>query len=232
MSSHAMQSALAAITDAALRRVADSGAIAAAKVQAWRGKLHDLSADGRDLWVAVRETVSDAPKPPVSWLHPAGILFGWADAKEGDDVVVLRARRTGEEGGVAIHGFHRNESWLPPWLLDKVGLYARKVLRIESTENDIELEPGTAQKIKLGASATKAVALDGDTVKIPVSVTIASAPPVTTVTLAWTNELGVPQVLVMAFTGTATLNGASPVPATPTTLAGEVVASATKAVAE
>ncbi|MBL8683823.1 MAG: hypothetical protein JNK05_31915 [Myxococcales bacterium] len=50
----------------------------------------------------------------MSWLHPAGILFGWADAKEGDDVVVLRARRTGEEGGVAIHGLHRNESWLPP----------------------------------------------------------------------------------------------------------------------
>lgn len=227
-----MQSALAAITDAALRRVADSGAIAAAKVRAWRGKLHDLSADGRDLWVAVRETVSDAPKPPVSWLHPAGILFGWADAKEGDDVVVLRARRTGEEGGVAIHGFHRNESWLPPWLLEKVGLYARKVLRVQSTESDIELEPGGAKKIKLGEGATKAVVINGDQVKVPISVTIATAGPIATVTLAWTDATGAPFALVMGFTGTATLNGASPVPATPTTLAGEVVASATKVVAE
>lgn len=227
-----MQSAIAALTDAVLHRVADSGSIAAAKVRAWRGKLYDLSADGRDLWVAVRETVSDAAKPPVSWLHPAGILFGWADVKEGDDVFTLRARRTGEEGGVAIHGFHRNESWLPPWLLEKVGLYARAVLRIESTENDIELEPGAGKKIKLGESASKAVALDGDSVKIPISVTIANAGPVTTLTLAWTAELGAPQALVLAFTGSATLNGATPVPATSTTLAGEVLASATKAQAE
>lgn len=231
MTSHAMQSAIAALTDAALRRVADSGAIAAAKVKAWRGKLHDLSADGRDFWVAVRETVSDAPKPPVSWLHPAGILFGWADAKEGDDVVVLRARRTGEEGGVAIHGFHRNESWLPPWLLEKVGLYARKVLRIQSTENDIELEPGAAKKIKLGEGATKAVVIDGDQVKIPLSVTIAAAGPAAIVTLVWTNELGVAQTLALTVPS-ATFNGAASVAATPTTLAGEVVASATKAVAE
>lgn len=227
-----MQSVIAALTDAVLHRVADSGSIAAAKVRAWRGKLYDLSTDGRDLWVAVRETVSDAAKPPVSWLHPAGILFGWADVKEGDDVFTLRARRTGEEGGVAIHGFHRNESWLPPWLLEKVGLYARAALRIESTENDIELEPGAGKKIKLGESASKAVALDGDSVKIPISVTIANTAPVATVTLAWTDEFGVPQTLVLAFTGTATLNGATPVPATSTTLAGEVLASATKVIGE
>lgn len=226
-----MQSAISALTDAALRRVADSGAIAAAKVRAWRGKLHDLSADGRDLWVAVRETVSDAPKPPVSWLHPAGILFGWADAKEGDDVVVLRARRTGEEGGVAIHGFHRNETWLPPWLLDKVGLYARKVLRVQSTESDIELEPGPAKKIKLGEGATKAVVIDGDQVKIPISVTIAGMSPAVTATIAWSDESGVPQTLVLTLTS-ATFNGASAGVSMPSTLAGEVVASATKAVAE
>ena len=76
--SHSLQSAIAEIMYATLSRIPDQGSVWTGKVKAWRGKLHDLSEDGRDLWVAVRETIADAPKPPVSWLHPAGILFGWA----------------------------------------------------------------------------------------------------------------------------------------------------------
>ncbi|MBL8683824.1 MAG: hypothetical protein JNK05_31920 [Myxococcales bacterium] len=100
---------------------------------------------------------------------------------------------------------------------------------MQSTESDIELEPGSAKKIKLGEGATKAVAIDGDQVKIPIS--IAGMPPAVTATIAWSDESGAPRTLVLSVTG-ATFNGAASLVAMDSTLAGEVVASATKAVAE
>jgi hypothetical protein len=91
---------------------------------------------------------------------------------------------------------------------------------------------GNITGLKLGAGATKGVARAQDPVRTPITVTVGNSGGIAAVSLAWTDEDGAPQTLALSFTGSATLNGSTTTPPTPTTLGGSVKVGSAKILAE
>jgi hypothetical protein len=91
-----------------------------------------------------------------------------------------------------------------------------------------ELVLAAATKIELGGAASKGVARQDDPIEVPITLTVANASGVGSVTIAWTDPTGVPQAISMSFTGAAQYNGTPAAPGIPLKFAGIIRAASAK----
>lgn len=214
----------------ALIGLKDTGENFLARVKDAAGGLHYDTEGDQDAWIHYIDELSGYSG--IARLHvPGNILFSLPD--EDDTGLVVRPAEVNAPGvSYLLHGDVGKKERFPSWFATKVGLFAKKILRLESYENDVEIECGSGKKIKLGTNAEKGVARVGDRVRTPFSLTIANLAGAATVTIGWTDADGAPQALAMGFTGSATLNGQPAAAAQPMTFRGEIDLGSEKILAE
>lgn len=115
-----------------------------------------------DVWVKTVEELSG--ESAIGRLYVPGNLL-YATPREGETCLVVRARGTSGPGLPYVFHGDGGTGYFPSWdLTARQGLYSHgRHLRLESDDHDVELEAGT---VKVGAGATKALALDGDNVPL------------------------------------------------------------------
>jgi hypothetical protein len=150
---HAAASLREALSGAAIRAAAavrDVGEIILAKVQADDGGDHLDTGDDIDVWVSAKDALTDHPLVARLFI-PLNLLWATPDADE--SAMYLRAGDSGGPGaGYLLYG--DAGSAIPDWIREKVGLWHRKPLRVESTEEDVEvLAPADDKKVFVGAAS-------------------------------------------------------------------------------
>lgn len=154
----AFRSVFTGATIRALAGIRDLGEIAIAKVRGFEGADpidvqdsddHDL----HDVWVDVKETLTELPRTVVLFFA-GNTLF--ALPEEGDDVFTVRAQDVDVPGGpLGLFGFG-GLAGLPSWIREKVGLWNKRTVRVESSENDVEIQcaDGDGKKVVVVAGTT------------------------------------------------------------------------------
>jgi len=200
-----------------------------AKVTGWRGPGSGDAAENQR--AAIQQTIGVAPD---------GVLWpAYVDAQHGDGTLDVtpqhdlapEARTLPALVGVPIRGLAPGVTvTVPVGSIVHVGFEQGRADRPYASAFDT----GTLNLsgLKLGANATKGVAREDDPVEVPFTLTIAPTGPAVAVTIGWTDANGTPQVLILGFTGSATLNGATSLAATPLTFSGKISAGSTKILAE
>jgi len=147
----AFRSVFTGATIRALAGIRDLGEIAIAKVRGFEGAdpidVQDSDEkDIHDVWVDVRETLTELPRTVVLFFA-GNTLF--ALPEEGDDVFTVRAQDVDVPGGpLGLFGFG-GLAGLPAWIRTKVGLWNKRTVRVESSENDVEIHCADADGKKV-----------------------------------------------------------------------------------
>lgn len=146
----------AALTGAAVRAIAgmrDVGEAFLAKVGAVDGGDH-LDTDGdADVWVHYEDALSGMPGVARLFV-PGNILFAVPD--EDDTAMVVRGRDAHGPGApYLLHGDAGDATRVPGWLRQKVGLFTKKVLRLESSQADVEVQAGSGHNVVLNGGTLR-----------------------------------------------------------------------------
>jgi hypothetical protein len=194
----ALREMLTGATIRAIAGIRDMGEIILAKAHnADGGDLVDRQ-DTKDAWVSFTDAMNDMPGQAK--LHfPGGILF--AIPKDGDNVVILRGCGLDGPGvTVMLHGHGGDADRVPAWAFGdsaKDGLYTQRVLRLESSKDNLEIATtaddkdilvttskgnvsitvaGDGKKVTITAGGSVVtVNLDGDITLVPKSGQVVSA---------------------------------------------------------
>lgn len=159
----ALRDAFSAANLRAMMGIVDTGRVLLGRLAASRGEPL-VEHDGKDLLVRVVDVLTNHPL--LARLHvPANILF--RKPRAGETMAVVVPANLNQPGGpVALYGDAGGDGAVPPWFDTKSGLYAPETVRVESKDGAVEVE--AAGQVKLGASATKKVARETDTVRVTI----------------------------------------------------------------
>jgi hypothetical protein len=138
----------------ALTGIRDVGEAILARVRNADGGPHTNTDGDADVWV---HTVDELTGMPVlGRLHiPGGILFALPEAE--DTCLVVRPRDAHGPGmAYVVHGDGGDASRFPAWIASKVGLFTKKVLRLESSSDAVEIQAGAGKDIALNGGSMKA----------------------------------------------------------------------------
>ena len=235
---HARESLREVINGATIRAIAnitDMGEVLVARVKNVLGGDPINTEGDLDAMIHYEDIMQGGFGGLARLYFPLNVLFGTPNEEEQADIqasscMVIRGRNAGSPGGPYM--LWGDAKGIPSWIREKIGLWTKKVLRIESTDNDVEIQPGSGKKIKLGDGATKGVARVDDPIQCPVNVSVSlSGGGTSTVILSWTPYNGSLQTLQFSFTGVASLNG-QPVATTATNFGGSITGGSTKTIIE
>lgn len=144
------------LTGAAIRALAgirDMGEVLLARVtNVDGGDPIDHDGDAADVWVHYEDAMTG--QPGIARLFvPGNILF--ALPRSGETATVVRpADGLGPGLSYLLHGDIGDASRLPSWLREKVGLWIKdKVLRLESAEDNVEIQSGADVTVNGGTLA-------------------------------------------------------------------------------
>jgi hypothetical protein len=141
----------------AIAGIRDAGELLLAAVRNIDGGDHVDDQGSADIWVHYEDSLTGAPGIARLFV-PGNILFALPDAD--DTVMVARGRDAGGPGvPYLLHGDAGDASRVPTWLRSAVGLFTKKLLRLESKEDDVVVVAGSGKYVKLGLNATQFVAL-------------------------------------------------------------------------
>lgn len=145
----------------AIQAIVDAGQSFLARVKHPDGGQRYNTDGGQDVWVHVVDELTGYPV--MARLHiPGNILFSLPD--EDDTCMVIRPRDAQGPGmSYAVHGDGGPLIAIPQWLATKVGLYTYKKLRLESSQEDVEVQSGPDKDISLNGGSLE-VARRTDTV--------------------------------------------------------------------
>lgn len=169
----ALREALNESTLRAMMRISDAGENLLAKVKsATGGSFYDTTGDG-DVWIHYVDDLSGYAG--MARLHiPGGILFSLPE--EDDTCMVVRPRDVNVPGGsYLLHGDGSADTTrFPSWIATKVGLFTKKILRLESKDQDVEIATNGGTRIRIAndgsvfidAPSGKDVTVNGGTKKV------------------------------------------------------------------
>lgn len=159
---NALREALTGATLRAVIGVRDAGEAFLARVGNIDGGPVTDTDGSNDVWVHATDELTGQAYLARLFL-PGNVLF--ALPQDGDTCVVIKPRDANGPGmSYLLHGDGGDTQRFPSWIASKIGLYVRKILRLESATDDVEVECPSGHAIKLGAAATRGVARMSDTV--------------------------------------------------------------------
>jgi hypothetical protein len=142
-----------AFTGATIRTLAgikDAGSAFLARVKSPDGSPHYDTTGDQDVWVDVVDEMTGMPYK--ARLHiPANILF--ALPEQDTTCLVVQPRDANGPGcAYAIVGDGGDSQSFPSWIASKVGLFTKKLLRLESNADHVELQAGSGKDIALNVA--------------------------------------------------------------------------------
>ena len=144
------------LTGAVLRSIAgirDAGELLLARFENIDGGDHVDTTGDKDVWVHVRDVLRGVPMIGRLFI-PAGILFNLPAADE--TCMVARAKETGGPGApYVLHGDGGDPQSFPSWIASKAGLFTRKVLRLESAGDAVEIQSAGSADVVLNGGDKK-----------------------------------------------------------------------------
>jgi hypothetical protein len=114
-----------------------------------------------DVWIHYVDELSGYPG--MARLHiPGNVLF--ALPEENDTCMVVRPAEVNAPGAsYLLHGDGGDTQRFPSWIATKVGLFTKKVLRLESKDEAVEVQAGDGKDVVLNGGSAK-VTREGDSV--------------------------------------------------------------------
>jgi hypothetical protein len=157
---HALREVLNGAVIRTLAGIQDAGEVFLARIANIDGGLHYDTTGDADIWVNYIDELTGMPGQ--ARLHiPCGILFGLPEAE--DTCTILRPRDLNAPGvAYALHGDGGIADRFPSWVDTAVGIFTKKILNLQSSEEDVKVDCGSGKAIKLGFSASKGVARQDD----------------------------------------------------------------------
>lgn len=155
----ALREVLNGATIRAIANIQDTGEALVARVKNLLGGDHINTEGDKDVMVHFEDIMQGFGNLARLFI-PMNML--WNAPGEGDSCMVIKGRNARSPGAPYLL-FGDAGAAIPDWLRTKAGLWINKILRIQSTNNDVEIECGSGKKIKLGDGATKGVARLDDT---------------------------------------------------------------------
>lgn len=167
-----MRDAFSGATIRALADIRDAGESFLARVVSLTGGIHYDTTGDADVWVHVVDELTGHPSQ-VRLFIPSNILF--ALPEEDDTCMVVHPRDVRVPGGsYALHGDGGDKARFPSWIATKVGLFTKKILRLESKDQDVEIATNGGTRIRVAndgsvfidAPSGKDVTINGGTQKV------------------------------------------------------------------
>lgn len=185
---HGLREALSGPVLRAILDIHDAGRIFLARVKNANGGLHYDTTGDADVWVNVVDELTGFPRTCRLFI-PGNILFSLPEAE--DTCMVIQPAEVDVPGGsYLIYGDGGQKDRFPSWITTAVGLFTKKVLKLQSSGDNVEVDCGSGKAIKLGFGASKGVARQDDHVDCGALqvTTVAGAP-----AFVYTPPFGAPQ---------------------------------------
>lgn len=200
-----LREAFSAATLRAIIGLREAGHVFLARVATPEGGEPVDTTGGADVFVHVLDALTDLPVVGRLFI-PANML--WRKPARDETVMVVEGRDAGAPGApYVLHGDAGAASAVPPWFGTKSGLHTTGPVVVQSADNDVEVECPGGHNVKLGASATKKVNREGDSIE-PGTLTATAGTPVAAgpatmvpVLLTYAPPVGPPQVITLNITG-------------------------------
>lgn len=184
----AMREALSGATLRTIADIRDAGESFLARVFASVGELHYNTEGDADAWIEYVDELSGHPGQARLFI-PGNILFSLPEEEDTCMVVHPRDIRT-RGASYLFHGDGGIADRFPSWFTTAVGIFTKKVLKLQSSGDNVEVDCGSGKKIKLGFSASKGVARQDDHVDCgTLSIALVLGVP----TFTYTPPFGLPQ---------------------------------------